>query len=104
MGRKSTIQVNGLKTPIYLWLTTLHLAIPDHNLIASDRTRIRVFTFEEMRYYNFESEISLREVQREAEAIRQVLIRCLGKDGYHKAGSGLIHPPLPSGALTAADG
>jgi hypothetical protein len=74
-------------------------------LVASERTRIRTFAFEEMHYFNFEGDISLRQVRQEAEAIRSVLIRCLGRDGYDAAGqSGLFHPPLPPGALSPASG
>jgi hypothetical protein len=72
------------------------------DLVAGDRTRIRVFVFDEMRYFNFEGEISLRRAREEVEAIRSALSQKLGQQGYKNAaaGSGVIYPGVPSGALT----
>ena len=76
------------------------------DLVAGDRTRIRAFAFDEMHYFNFDGDISLRLARKEAEAIRFALINRLGKDNYENAagGYGLIYPGAPPGAITPTTG
>ena len=61
---------------------------------------MRAFAFEEMRYFNFEAQLSLRQVEEEIKAIRIVLTKALGESGYEDtaAGSGLIYLGAPSGS------
>jgi hypothetical protein len=71
---------------------------------AGRDTLIRVFVFDEMRYINFGSTMSLRTVGAELEQMRSTLLNSLGADDHAKTtmGAGILQPPAPPGGLTSA--